>query len=179
MGNIKRWILGVIMLTQKIVSYIPSHLVRNAIYKHIFQLKIGKGVTIYSGVELRSPWKIIIGDNSIIGHDCILDGRRSLIIGKNVNISSGTWIWTLQHDPQSVTFEAVGGTVNIKDFVWLCSRSTILPSVTVGEGTVVAASSVVTKTTESNIIVGGIPAKKISNRITGLNYRLGLRIPFV
>ena len=175
----KRWVLGFMMLSQKIISYIPSHIIRNFFYRYIFRVKMGKGVTIYSGVEMRSPWKVEIGENSIIGNDCLLDGRRGLKIGKNVNISSGVWIWTLHHDPQSPTFAAVGDKVVIGDFVWLCSRSTVLPGVKVGEGAVLAASGVAVKDIPSYVIVGGVPAKEIAKRSKELTYCTNYRVPFV
>jgi acetyltransferase-like isoleucine patch superfamily enzyme len=45
--------------------------------------------------------------------------------------------------------------------------------VTIGKGAVVAAGAVVTKDVEPKAIVGGVPAKKISERTTELNYKLG------
>lgn len=176
---LKRWALAFVMLSQKIVSYIPSHIVRNFLYRHIFRVRLARGVTIYGGVEMRSPWKIEIGESSIIGHGCLLDGRRGLEIGKNVNVSSGVWIWTLQHDPQSPTFDATGGKVSIGDYAWLCSRATVLPGIEVGEGAVVAASAVVTKNIAAYEIVGGVPATKIADRRKDLQYSTSYRVPFI
>lgn len=176
---IKRWVLGIIMLSSKITSHIPSHILRNFLYRYMFQVKMAKGVTIYGGVEMRSPWKIEIGENTVIGNDCLLDGRRGLKIGKNVNVSSGVWIWTLHHDPQSPTFEAVGEQVVIEDYVWLCSRSTVLPGIVVAKGAVLAASAVAVKDVPRYMIVGGIPAKEIATREKGLIYQTGFRVPFV
>lgn len=179
MEFIKRYGLGVITIALLIVSKIPSHLVRSFIYRDVFRLSVAKHSTIYSRVEFRSPWKICIGKNSIIGHDCMLDGRRSLTIGNNVNVSSGAWIWTLHHDLNDPEFRAVGDEVKIGDRAWICSRATILPGVTVGEGAVVASGAVVVSDVEPYTVVGGIPAKKIADRNRELTYELNYRVPFV
>ncbi|MBC2264085.1 hypothetical protein HCB37_06065 [Listeria booriae] len=51
----------------------------------------------------------------------------------------------------------------IKKNAWIGANATILPGVTVGENSVVAASATVTKDVPDNVIVAGVPAKQISN----------------
>lgn len=55
--------------------------------------------------------------------------------------------------------------VHIEDHVWLCSGCTIMPGVTVGEGSVVAANSTVTKNVPPYSLVGGSPAKVLKENI--------------
>ena len=50
----------------------------------------------------------------------------------------------------------------IEDFVWIGSRSIILPGVKIGEDAIVAAEAVVTKDVLSYTVVGGKPAKQIA-----------------
>ena len=79
-----------------------------------------KDVTVYYGTEFRTPWKISIGAGTIIGDQCILDGRNGIEIGRNVNFSTGVWIWTMQHDYNAVDFSlSAKGRVRIGD----CGRS--------------------------------------------------------
>ena len=52
----------------------------------------------------------------------------------------------------------------IEDNVWIGVNSTILPGVTIGSGSIIAAGAVVTKDVPKNTIVGGIPAKIIRSR---------------
>ncbi|EDK30597.1 antibiotic acetyltransferase [Vibrionales bacterium SWAT-3] len=56
------------------------------------------------------------------------------------------------------------GDTHIKDGVWLGMRAMIMPGVTIGEGAIVAANSVVTKDVEPYTIVGGSPAKLVKHR---------------
>jgi len=93
-----------------------------------------------------------------------LDGRSNIIIGNNVDISSETNIFTWEHDIESPIFDSKGAPVIIGDWVYVGTRSTILPGVTIGEGAVVAAGAVVTKDVEPWTMVGGVPAKFIKKR---------------
>lgn len=166
-------------LLLQLVARIPSQLFRTFVLRRLFGMKIGEGATIYGGSEFRAPSQIEIGRNSVLGHGCLLDGRRQLEIGENVNISSGVWIWTLHHDIQSADFGVIGGKVKIGDRAWLCSRCTLLPGVTIGYGAVVASGAVVTKDVPALTVVGGIPAKEIGRRSENLDYQLGKGLPFI
>jgi len=125
------------------------------------------------GVEIRACHNIEIGHNSVIGKDVLLDGRGgSLIIGNNVDLAQETNIWTLEHDPHDDFHNSKGADVIIEDYVWVASRVTILPGVRIGKGAVVASGSVVTKDVPPTVIVGGVPAKIISQRKNSLKYQL-------
>lgn len=152
---------------------IHSHLLRNCILK-IFLGKIGKSNEICVKVEFTDPRRIYIGSFCTINKNVLLDGRGGkLIIGNSVDIAQECNIWTLQHDYNSTTYEAIGGDVIIEDFVWLASRVTILPGVRIGKGAVVATGAVVTKNVEPYTVVGGIPAKQIGMRTKKIDYKLG------
>lgn len=176
-----RYARGLHALALSLIGSVPSHHVRNGAYRHLFRVTMGKKVVIYSHAEIRAPRSLTIGDNSIIGDHAILDARRGITIGRNVNVSTGVWIWTLQHDPQDPSFRATGGPVVIRDRAWISCRVTVLPGVTIGEGAVVAAGAVVTKDVADFAIVAGVPAKVIGKRNAALNYNLDEfpYIPFI
>ena len=155
-----------------IVSYIPSHTIRNFLYRRIFKVKMAKNAVIYYGAEIRAPWNLHIDDGSIIGDKSILDARNGIYIGKNVNFSTGVWLWTEQHgvNNQDFSCDGEGGSIVIKDRAWLSCRTIVLPNITIEEGAVVAAGGVVTKNLEPFGIYGGIPAKKIGERNKKINY---------
>ena len=62
--------------------------------------------------------------------------------------------------------------VAVEDNVWIGTRSLILAGVTIGEGAVVGAGSVVTKDVAPYTVVAGVPAKFIKDRSKIVNYRL-------
>lgn len=155
------------------VARIPSHIIRKLIYRKIFCIHIEDKCVIYRGLDFRKGSRIYIGKNSIIGDNCILDGRNGITIGKNVNFSSGVCVWSEQHDPQSIVFgynEERNKQVVIGDRAWISTHAIILPGVTIGEGAVVAAGAVVSKDVFPYTIVGGVPAKEIGKRNENLEY---------
>lgn len=159
----------------KLIGYIPSHHIRKFLYKYVFRMSIGKDTVIYYGLEARKPWNITIGDHCSIGDKVILDARRPIVFGDNVNVSTGAWFWTVQHDINSRTFGTEGNAKSIRvgDRAWISSRTTILPGCDIEEGVVVAAGASVTKPCDIKFSVyGGVPAKKISERDVCVDYEL-------
>ena len=173
-----RYLSGLKFLILLVTGHIPSHRIRCSVYR-IFGLKIEKNSYIYGKAEIRSPRQISIGHNTMIGHNAILDGRGGLEIGNNVNMSSGVWIWTVEHDVHDNNFCSVTDRVVIEDYSWISCRTVILPGVRIGYGAVVCAGAVVTKSVEPFSIVAGVPAKKIGEREKNLKYTLGKPTPFI
>ena len=81
-------------------------------------------MVIYYGAEIRAPWNIHIGEGTVIGDKAILDGRSGIKIGKNVNFSTGVWIWTNQHKVNDISFGIEGKPVIIEDRLYrFCNNS--------------------------------------------------------
>lgn len=160
---------GATFLAGELIGRIPSGAIRS-IGAGALGMKIAPTAKLYRWKEVREGGNISVGPGSIIGLWATLDGREGITIGKNVNLSSEVALWTLQHDYNSPTFATSGGPIVIGDRAWISFRATILPGVTIGEGAVVAANSVVTKDVAPFTVVGGIPAKKIGERDSGIAY---------
>lgn len=122
---------------------------------------------------------ISLGERSVINFGCLLDGRRYPIhIGSDVSIGPEASILTLGHDPRSPLFADCGGAVLIGDRAWIGYRAIILPGVSIGEGAVVGAGSVVTRDVKPFQIVAGNPARVIGQRPRQLTYILDFH-PFL
>ncbi len=119
------------------IGMIPSHHIRRFVYRAL-GAEIGKNVVFHFRTEIRGMNKLKIGVGTIVGDNVLLDARRGLTIGKNVNFSSNVSVYTLQHDHRSPTFSCSpdGGNVAIGDRVWIGCNVVILPGVTIGEGAV-------------------------------------------
>jgi len=121
-----RYKTALLYLSMKILGHIPSQTLRKFVLRNIFRARIGKGVVLYGGFEIRSPQRLSIGKNTVIGHKATLDARGGLSIGNNVNLSSEVMIWTAQHDWRSPEFKLVFKRVRIGgDYVWLGPRCII------------------------------------------------------
>lgn len=156
-----------------LVGKVPSHHFRRFFYR-LAGIKIGKGSTIHTGARFYDPRNIVIGCDTIIGEDAVLDGRDKIIIGDHVDIASEVMIYNSEHDINSDDFRAINAPVIIEDYCFIGPRAIILPGVKIGKGAVVAAGAVVTKDVPSFSIVGGVPAKIIGERkLKKLIYKLG------
>ena len=150
------------------------------------QIKLGKESTFFCKFILEKSNAVIqIGDNVYIGASNIYCSNN-IVIGNNVLISWGVKIY--DHNSHSLSPEdriydirlaginirkGVSLTLNknwnnvvtepiyINDNVWIGMDATILKGITIGENSIIAAGSVVTKDVEPNTIVGGNPAKII------------------
>lgn len=157
-------------LTNKIIGNFPSWTLRKCWLK-VLGMKIGKGSHIDMSCFFYSIKNISIGEFSHINQFTLVDGRGKLIIGNRVSISHYVKLCTGGHDAYSTDFKGDHRPIVIEDYVWIGINATILKGVTIGEGAVVAAGSVVTKDVAPYTIVGGVPAKKIGERPDGLSYK--------
>jgi acetyltransferase-like isoleucine patch superfamily enzyme len=161
---------GMYRYLQYKVSLFPNNAIRKTIYHFVFKMKIGKKVSIHFRTEIRGGYRISIGDGTIIGDNCLLDGREGLTIGCNVNFSSNVSIYSREHDKNNLNFGPKGGPVFIGNRAWISSNSMILPNVAIGDGALVCGGAIVTHNVNSFEIVAGIPAKQIGIRNKKVDY---------
>ncbi len=161
---------GVLYIVNRLISIIPSHGLRKAVYRRILKCKIGRNSYIFMGAWFDSMGNFEMGDNSVINQNCRLDNRGGIYIGKNVSISAEVCILTGDHDPQSPTFAGRIRPVRINDYSFIGTRAMILPGLSIGRGSIVAAGSVVTKDVSDFMIVAGVPARPIGDREKSLDY---------
>lgn len=129
-------------------------------------VRVGHG-TVISG-PLHVTGSASPADCLHIGASCYLNERVSVNLGGHVHIEDGVAIGmeclliTVTHTvagPQSRAGTTTTGDVRIQRGAWLGARVTVLPGVTVGEGAIVAAGSVVTRDIPANVMAGGVPAR--------------------
>jgi len=178
LNRIKTIIIEFWLMILKYIGHIPIHSVRKFFYL-LSGINMTWTSTVHTGAQFFKPSGITIGQDTIIGKNCFLDGRALLTIGSHVDIASDVLIYTNQHNIHSNKFENQPSPVTIKDYVFIGPRAIILPGVTIGKGAIVAAGAVVTKNISDKQIWGGIPAVKIGDRkVNKLSYRLGRPILF-
>lgn len=139
-------------------------------YLALYGIRIRSKSSIHRGCRFFHVGKFEMGHNSVVNFGCYLDNRRGITIGNNVGIAHNTKIYTLGHNIESPKFETKGAPVVIEDNVFIFSNVIVMPGVTIHEGAIVLAGSVVTKDVEAWAIVGGNPAKKIKDRQRKIAY---------
>lgn len=107
---------------------------------------------------------VIIGDHTRVGlHNTIIG---PVTIGNHVNLAQGITVTALNHNfsevDKRIDEQGVSTTpVTIGDDVWIGANAVVLPGVTIGSHSVVAAGAVVTKDVSDHSLVAGVPAKII------------------
>ena len=130
-------------------------------------VRIGRRTTIWPGVKLTSigsdpaqPARLEIGAYSSIGDRTQIHCCQAVTIGSHVLIS---WdVNVLENNYHTTTDGGIrSAPVTIENRVWIGCHAIILSGVTIGEGSVVAAGSVVTKDVAAGTLVAGNPAQVI------------------
>ena len=93
----------------------------------LFGAKVGRSVVIKPGVNIKYPWKLVIGDYSWIGEDVWIDNLDQVIIGSNVCISQGAMILCGNHNYKSESFDLITKPIVIEEGVWIGAKSIVLP----------------------------------------------------
>lgn len=124
----------------------------------LFGAKVGKGVVIKPGVNVKYPWLLEIGDYSWIGEDVWIDNLAKVSIGSNCCISQGAMLLCGNHNFRSETFDLIVKPITIEDGAWVGAQSVVCPGVTVKEDAVLSVGSVATKSLEPATIYQGNPA---------------------
>ena len=107
---------------------------------------------------------IFMGNNVYCNMDCVFLDVNTITIGNNVMLGPRVNLFTAGHPIDAdvrISDLEFGLPIVIEDKVWIGGNATILPGVTVGENSIVAAGAVVTKDVPANSIVGGNPARLI------------------
>lgn len=133
---------------------------------------------VYAGsrINVNAGAKLSLG-SGYMNHDCVIDCFYSISIGRGVVISERVVIRDSDnHAITSTVNEVVGeprsdekptvAPIVIQDHVWLGMNAIVLKGVTIGEGAIVAAGSVVTKDVPSHCLVAGVPAKVVKTNVT-------------
>lgn len=144
------------------------HFVRVPLFRVMF-LTLGRAPLIDYGCYFRYPRKIHIGHDVSINRGCAfyavqMHASGTITIGDHVSFGPQVTIFAGGHDYRSRDLPVTGAPVIVHDHAWIGGNSTILQGVTIGEGAVVAAGSVVTHNVAPYSIVGGNPAKLIKPR---------------
>ena len=154
------------------IGFIPSKHFRKWLYVGL-GVRCEKNVVFRYGTDIWAPYKLSVGEGSIIGDKNLLDARNGITIGRNVNFSANVSIYTEQHDHRDPDFKCTedkGKSVIIGNRVWLGPNVVVLPGVVIGEGAVCGAGCVVTKDVAPYAVVVGIPARQVNERPHNLRY---------
>lgn len=129
-----------------------------------FGAQIGKGVRVKTGLRVKFPWRLMVGDYAWLGEDVWIDNLAEVIIGVHACISQGVYLCTGNHDWNHPDFKLIVAPIHIEESCWIAAKSVIGPGVTVGKGAVLVLGGVAGKSLEPMTVYAGNPAKPIKQR---------------
>ena len=133
------------------------------------QLTLHGDVILYEGVGVRitEGAKLSIGDHTYINRSASIDCTQEITIGDYCAISDNVQI--LDSDFHPITYNDKTSTmskpVHIGDHVWIGRSVIILKGVTIGDGAIIAAGSIVTRDVPARCLVAGNPARVIKENV--------------
>ncbi|TCS42378.1 acyltransferase [Reinekea marinisedimentorum] len=136
------------------------------------QLSIGEGsrisgISSFFGRSSAQAPVCRIGANVDIGWQSTIAAGRTVILEDNVRIAGRCYLAGFPGHPEDPAGRIAGqpetddqvGDIVLKNNVWLATGVTVIAGVTIGENSIIAAGSVVTKDIPANVVAGGVPAK--------------------
>lgn len=158
-----RLLWGVVELSLFRFSPKPLHGWRSFILR-CFGAKIGKGVHVYPRVKIWAPWNLELADEAGVANGAILYSQGKISIGKRAVISQGAHLVTGTHDYTKIGFPLVTSPIHIGNYTWVAAEAFIHPGVTIADGCIIGARSVVTKSMPPWTVCAGHPCKPLKSR---------------
>ena len=131
----------------------------------IFGAKIGRGVVVKPGLNIKYPWKLEMGNHVWIGENVWIDNLDDVVIKNHVCISQGAMLLCGNHNYKKPAFDLLVGKIIIEDGVWIGAKSIVTQNVVCESHSVLAVNSVASSNLDSYAVYRGNPAKKASDRV--------------
>jgi putative colanic acid biosynthesis acetyltransferase WcaF len=130
-----------------------------------FGAKMGRHCHVYPKAVIWAPWNLALADYVGIADDVQCYSIAAISIGERTVISQGTFLCTGTHNYEDPNFQLMAEPITIGAQVWLCAESFVHPGVTIADGTVVGARSVVTRDLPAWMVCTGNPCRPVKPRI--------------
>jgi len=162
-----RPLLGLVQLLAWIVPRLTFGWARPWLYR-LAGARIGPRTRIYGLLQIEGVGPVAshlsVGARCMFTTPLFLNLSAPITIGDDVVIGHHVAILTDDHEiggPERRCGERVAKAVTIENGAWIGARATLLPGITVGSGSIVAAGALVNRDVPNNTLVGGVPARFI------------------
>jgi putative colanic acid biosynthesis acetyltransferase WcaF len=129
-----------------------------------FGAKVGQGVHVYPGVKIWAPWNLDLADQCGIASGAILYSQGKISIGRRAVISQGAHLVAGTHDYSQAGFPLITKPITVGAQAWIAAEAFIHPGITIGEGCIIGARSVVTKNMPDWMVCTGHPCLPVKAR---------------
>jgi putative colanic acid biosynthesis acetyltransferase WcaF len=141
----------------------PLHTWRSWLLR-AFGARIGRHCHVYPSVRIWAPWNLDLHDQACLGPGVICYSMDRISLGPRVVVSQGVHLCTGSHDYESHNFQLFTRPIRIAADAWICTEAFLAPGVSIGEGAVIGARSVVTRSQPAWMVCAGNPCRPIKPR---------------
>jgi len=130
------------------------------------RLVMGDSVRIHNtpvraSIDVGPGATVVIGDRVMLNYGVTIFAARSVTIGSDVGLGEYATVYDTNFHQVDEDADVFTAPVVLEDNVWIGRQAIVLPGVTVGRSSVVAAGSVVTKDIPRNVVAAGNPARPV------------------
>jgi len=122
-----------------------------------FGAAVGRECHIYPRARIWAPWNLTCGDYASVADDAEIYNPARVELGEFSIVSQGAYLCGASHDYRSPGFELVSKPIVVGKRAWVAARAIVLLGVSLGEGCVIAAGSVVTRDMPGWTLCAGNP----------------------
>lgn len=126
-----------------------------------FGAQIGAGSRVYPRARVWAPWNLTLGKVVGIADDVEIYNPSPIVIGDHAVVSQGAYLCGASHDYRRWSFPLVTQRIEIGAQAWIAARAIVHMGVRVGEGAVIGAGSVVTRSVPDWTVCAGNPCRVI------------------
>lgn len=130
-----------------------------------FGATIGNGSLIAPSCFVWAPWNLEMGEFSVLGDKVDCYTMDKIRIGSKVAVSQRSFLCTGTHDVSSLLRPLVTSPIIIRDHCWVAAECLVMPGVTIGDGAVIGARSLVTRDMPAWTISAGQPCRPLRERV--------------
>jgi putative colanic acid biosynthesis acetyltransferase WcaF len=114
---------------------------------------------IHQRARIQIPWNVTLQDRACVGDRANLYSLGEIELGSGCTVAQEAYLCTGTHDLTRPDQPLVTGKITVGADAFIGARAFVMPGITVGEGAVVGACSVVTRDVQPRFIVAGSPAR--------------------
>jgi putative colanic acid biosynthesis acetyltransferase WcaF len=131
-----------------------------------FGAGIGRGVYWKPRVNVHIPWKLKVGDYTLVGEEVCIMNFAPVAIGAQCCLSQRCFLSAANHDHRSPEMEYRHAPIVLEDGVWVGACAFVGPGVIIGVDAFITAMSLVTRSLEGGWVYSGNPCAPVRRRWT-------------
>jgi putative colanic acid biosynthesis acetyltransferase WcaF len=129
-----------------------------------FGAQIHSSCHVYSSARIWAPWNLKMGANACLGPLVNCYSMALIELGERVVVSQGAFLCSGSHDYTQESFQLFAEPICIGSDAWICAEAFLGPGICIGEGAVIGARAVVTRSQPPWFVCAGNPARPLKPR---------------